>query len=39
VTALLVACDEARYGPPHALPSAQACRDALAAAEQVLGGR
>jgi hypothetical protein len=38
VTALLVACDEARYGPPHALPSAQACRDALAAAEQVLGG-
>jgi hypothetical protein len=39
VTALLVACDEARYGPPPALPSAQACRDALAAAEQVLGGR
>ena len=39
VTALLASCDEARYGPPHALPSAQACRDALAAAEQVLGGR
>lgn len=39
VTSLLVACDAARYGPPQALPSAQACRDALAAAEQVLGGR
>ena len=30
VTALLAACDAARYGPPQALPSAQACRDALA---------
>jgi hypothetical protein len=39
VTSLLLACDVARYGPPHALPSAQACRDALATAEQVLGGR
>ena len=39
VTSLLVACDSARYGPPHTLPSAQACRDALATAEQVLGGR
>ena len=39
VTALLVSCDDARYGPPQALPSAQACRDALAAAAQVLGGR
>jgi hypothetical protein len=39
VTALLVSCDQARYGPARALPSAQACRDALAAAEQVLGAR
>jgi hypothetical protein len=39
VTTLLGLCDEARYGPPQALPSAQACRDALATAEQVLGGR
>jgi hypothetical protein len=39
VTALLASCDEARYGPPQALPSAPACRDALAGAEQVLGGR
>jgi hypothetical protein len=39
VTALLAACDDARYGPPLTLPSAQACRDALAAAEQVLAGR
>ena len=39
VTTLLASCDEARYGPAHALPSAQTCRDALATAEQVLGGR
>jgi hypothetical protein len=39
VTALLASCDAARYGPPQALPSAEACRDALASAEQVLGGR
>ncbi len=39
VAALLVSCDDARYGPPQALPSAEACRDALATAEQVLGGR
>ena len=39
VTSLLASCDQARYGPPQALPSAQACRDALAAAEQVLGQR
>ena len=39
VTALLTACDTARYGPPQALPSAQACRDALATAEEVLGAR
>jgi hypothetical protein len=39
VTSLLASCDAARYGPPQALPSAQVCRDALASAEQVLGGR
>jgi hypothetical protein len=39
VTTLLATCDEARYGPPQALPSAQACREALATAQQVLGGR
>jgi hypothetical protein len=39
VVTLLAACDEARYGPPQALPSAQACREALATAQQVLGGR
>jgi hypothetical protein len=39
VTSLLASCDAARYGPPQALPSAQACRDALASAEQVLGDR
>jgi hypothetical protein len=39
VTPLLASCDDARYGPPRALPSAEACRDALATAEQVLGVR
>jgi hypothetical protein len=36
VSALIANCDDARYGPLPALPSAQACRDALATAEQVL---
>jgi hypothetical protein len=36
VSALIANCDEARYGPAPALPSAQACRDALATAEQLL---
>jgi hypothetical protein len=39
VTALLTACDAARYGPPQALPPAQACRDALTAAEEILTAR
>jgi hypothetical protein len=39
VTTLLSTCDQARYGPPQALPSAQACREALATAQQMLGGR
>jgi len=36
VSALIASCDEARYGPPQAVPTPQACRDALSAAEQVL---
>jgi hypothetical protein len=36
VSALIANCDEARYGPPQAIPSAQACRDALSTAEHVL---
>jgi hypothetical protein len=39
VITLLAACDEARYGPPQALPSAQSCREALDTAQLVLGGR
>ena len=39
VASLLASCDQARYGPADALPSSQACRDALSTAEQVLGGR
>lgn len=39
VSALLATADDARYGPPQTLPSAEACRDALSTAEAVLGGR
>ncbi len=39
VAALLVTCERARYGPPDTLPSAEACREALAQAEQVLAAR
>lgn len=39
VAALLTACERARYAPPHALPSAEACRDSIAEAEQLLGAR
>jgi hypothetical protein len=37
--AVLAACDEARYRPEAAALSAEACRDAIASAEQVLAGR
>lgn len=39
VSALIANCDEARYAPPAAVPAAEACREALATAEQILGGR
>lgn len=39
IAALLAECERARYGPPGTLPSAAACRDALAQAEQVLASR
>ncbi len=39
VTSLLAACDAARYGPSSAMPPADACRDALTTAEQVLTGK
>jgi hypothetical protein len=39
VVSLLSACDEARYRPAHAPMSADACREAIASAEEVLGGR
>ena len=39
VVSLLRACDEARYRPVEASLSAEACRDAIASAEQVLSGR
>ena len=39
VVALLTTCDEARYRPAQAPMSAEACRDAIASAEQILAGR
>ena len=39
VAALLLACETARYGPPQSLPSADACRDALAQTETLVGLR
>lgn len=39
ISSLLAECERARYGPPDALPSADACRDAIAQAEQVLAIR
>ena len=39
VATLLTSCDEARYAPPEQVPSAEACRDALTTAEQVLEAR
>jgi hypothetical protein len=39
VAALLAACERARYAPPHAVPSADACRDAISEAEELLVAR
>ena len=38
VTALLAACERARYAPIDAIPSAEACREAMAEAEQLVIG-
>jgi hypothetical protein len=37
VAALLAECERARYAPRHAVPSSDACRDAVMEAEQLLG--
>ena len=37
VASVLEACELARYGPPHAMPSAAACRDAVRGAETIIG--
>jgi hypothetical protein len=39
VAALLATCEQARYAPAAALPGQDACRDAIAQAEQVLAAR
>jgi len=39
VSALIANCDEARYAPAESLPAADACREALVTAEQILTGR
>ncbi|MBI1875863.1 MAG: hypothetical protein HYZ58_05530 [Acidobacteria bacterium] len=37
VTSVLVACERARYAPPHATPSADACRQTIDDVDQVIG--
>lgn len=39
VAALLAECERARYGPPEVVPAPDACRDALAQAEQIVAAR
>jgi len=38
VAAVLEACELARYAPPHATPSADACREAIKSVEQIVTG-
>jgi hypothetical protein len=39
VASVLATCELARYAPPHAMPSADTCRDAIARMEDVIAGR
>ena len=39
VTSVLAVCEVARYAPPHATPSADACRETVAQVEQLLAAR
>jgi hypothetical protein len=39
VTSVLTACQAARYGPPHATPSAEDCRETVDRVEQLLAVR
>ena len=39
VTSVLATCERARYGPSHATPSADACRETVAQVEQLLTAR
>jgi len=36
VAAVLETCELARYAPPHAIPSAEACREAVNSVEQIV---
>ena len=38
VASVLATCDRARYAAPHAMPSAEACREAIQQVEQILVG-
>ena len=38
VASVLATCELARYAPPHAMPSAEACRDAVNSVEQIVTG-
>jgi hypothetical protein len=39
VAAVLATCEVARYAPAHAMPSADACRQAIEHVEQIVAGR
>ena len=39
VASVLATCEQARYAPPQAMPSADACRQTIQQVEQVIAGR
>ena len=39
VASLLATCELARYGPPHEMPSAEACRQAIEQADEIVRAR
>ena len=36
IASVLETCERARYAPPHAIPSAEVCRDAVSSVEQIV---
>ena len=38
IASVLATCELARYAPPHAIPSAEECRDTVEKVEEIVGG-